>query len=119
MCIHKFENSNLYYIVLPLVGDNPKPQIEIIFAKLFQAALLWSLCFFKKCYPFYHKTIVQASKIIILPNFFVNDRVGQKLIVNRKFTITYVLLFLISQLSVNNLGKGTHYCIIFMLILKH
>ena len=35
-------------LFLPLVGDNPNPQNENIFSKLFQAALLRSLCFYKK-----------------------------------------------------------------------
>ena len=79
-------------LFLPLVGDNPNPRNWNIFSKLFQAALLRSLWFYKKLKSlFYQKNNCSSDEIIVLTNFFVKDSVGHKLIVNKKFTIKFLV----------------------------
>lgn len=46
------------------------------------------ICFYKKLKSLpRQKNNCSLAKIIILPNFFVKDSVGQKLIINKIFTI--------------------------------
>ena len=70
------KNQILHHSLCRLLGTPPLPGIEIFFAKLFQAALLRSLCFYKnKTLYFVSRTIVRRFYNISFLNFCQGIRV--------------------------------------------